>query len=260
MLSFDKLVNDINTQTKVDEYLLSFFSKKNFKEYEISEYADKSQIKAIKIMFESKKNLGERVDDAFSCDPFCREALFVYLMISEDVFLQLRFNAYYEEVSKYGGFDEYQKLCYLTILDLYVDFLLDINNVTKAIEVQRMIVKLTNNFSEKAVSRLAYSYYSIENCDDFYRLYTETKFDLYAYLLLMVTLLIHDEKLKAQEVLLDMFKNEEYGTYLDHVWDLDENDPKQKNFHDTVQDCFDDLKCVPTFFSWVNQIREKYAK
>ena len=229
MLSFDKLVNDINTQTKVDEYLLSFFSKKNFKEYEISEYADKSQIKAIKIMFESKKNLGERVDDAFSYDPFCREALFVYLMISEDVFLQLRFNAYYEEVSKYGGFDEYQKLCYLTILDLYVDFLLDINNVTKAIEVQKMIVKLTNNFSEKAVSRLAYSYYSIENCDDFYRLYTEATFDLYAYLLLMVTLLIHDEKLKAQEVLLDMFKNEEYGTYSDHVWDLDENDPKQKD-------------------------------
>lgn len=260
MHSFDSLVNDINTQTKVDEYLLSFFSKNNFKDYQISEHANKSQIKAIKKMFESKKNLNERVEEAFDYDPFCREALFVYLMISEDVFLQLRFDAYYEEVSKFGGFDEYERLCYLTILDLYVDFLLDIDNVTKAIEVQRMIIKLTNNISEKAVSRLSYSYYSLENWKDFYRLYTDAKFDLYAYLLLTVTLLIHDEKLKAEEVLMDMFNNIEYGTYLDHVWDLDIEDPKQKEFHDTVQDCFEDLKCVPTFFSWVNKVREKHAK
>lgn len=260
MLNFNKLVSDINTQTKVDEYLLNFFTKKNFKEYEINENANKSQVKAIKVMFESKKKMGERIQDAFAYDPFCIEALFAYLMISEDVFLQLRFNTYYDEASKYGSFDEYQKHCYLVILDLYVEFLLDINNVTKAIEIQRLIIKLTNNISEKSVSRLAYAYYSLENCDDFYRLYTEAKFDLYAYLLLMVTLLIHDEKLKAQEVLLDMFENIEYGTYLDHVWDLDETDPKQKQFQDIVHDCFDDLKCVPTFFSWVNKTREKYGK
>lgn len=260
MLSFENLVNDIDSQTKVEEYLLNFFNKKNYKEYEISDLANEDQIKAIKIMFESKKTLIDRVDDAFNYDPFCAEAFFTYLMISEDVFLQLRFNDYYNEASKYGSFDEYEKVNYIKILDFYVDFLLDICNVTKAIIVQKLIIKLTNKYTKKATSRLAYAYYGVENADDFYRLYCDSKFDTYEYLLLLVTLLKHDESLRAQEVLLDMFKNIEYGTYLDHVWDLDENDPTQKEFADTVEDCFDDLNSIPTFFSWVNRIREKYEK
>lgn len=260
MLSFENLVNDINEKTKVEEYLLSFFDKKNFKEYEISDKANKDQVKAIKIMFESKKALADRLEDAFEYDPFCVEALFTYLMISEDVFLQLRFNVYYNEASKYGGFDEYEKENYIKILDFYVDFLLDICNVTKAIVVQKLIVKLTNKYTNKAVSRLAYAYYGIEEDNDFYRLYCESEFGAYEYLLLLVTLLKHDEDIKAQEVLMDMFKNIKYAIYLDHVWDLDENDPEQKAFADTVEDCFDDLNSIPTFFSWVNKIREKYAK
>ena len=51
MLNFSNLVNDVNEKTKVDEYLLSFFSKKNFKDYEISNLVDKDQKKAIKILF-----------------------------------------------------------------------------------------------------------------------------------------------------------------------------------------------------------------
>ena len=260
MLKFDDLVNNINNETKIEEQLLSFFTKKNYAEYEISEDANKKQVKAIKTMFDSKKDLSDRIDNAFDYDPFCIEAFFAYLMISEDVFIQLRFNAYYDELDKYGSFSSYQRYCYLNILNFYVDFLLDINNVTKAISVQKMIVKLTNTYSSKSVSRLAYSYFSIEDDDDFYRLYAETEFDTYEYILLIITLLKHDETLKAQEVLLDMFKNIEYGTYLDHVWDLDENDPKQKEFAVAVNECFEDITSIPTFFSWVNQTREKYCK
>lgn len=260
MLNFEKLVNDIDSETKVEEYLLSFFARKNYEKYEVSENAKDNQIKAIKIMFESKKPLAERVDNAFSYDPFCIEALFTYLMITEDVFLQLRFNDYYDEASKYGSFDEYQKECYIKILDFYVDFLLDICNVTKAIVVQKLVIKLTNTHSKKAISRLAYAYYGIEDCDNFYKLYTETDFGTYEYILLLITLLKHDEDIKAQEVLNDMFKNIEYATYLDHVWDLDESDPIQKEFGDTIQDCFDDINSIPTFFSWVNRIREKNEK
>lgn len=260
MLSFENLVNDINSETKVEEYLLSFFNKKNYKEYEVSKLANKDQEKAIKIMFESKKALSERIEDAFNHDPFCVEALFTYLMITEDVFLQLRFNDYYNEASKYGSFDEYQKQCYIKILDFYVDFLLDICNVTKAIVVQKLVIKLTNSYSKKAVSRLAYAYYGIEDSEAFYRLYAEAELGAYEYILLLVTLLKHDEDIKAQEVLLDMFKNIEYATYLDHVWDLDESETAQKEFADTVQDCFDDISSIPTFFSWVNRIREKYCK
>lgn len=260
MLSFNKLVSGIKADSKVDEYLLNFFTKKNFKEYKLREDLNRKQLKAIKIMFESKKNIVDRIDDAFDVDPFCIEALFSYLMTSEDIFLQLRFNAYLEKLNEYPMFNDYAKDCYIKILNFYVDFLLDINNCTKAIEIQKLVVKLTNKFTSDTVSKLAYAYHTIEDAEGFYRLYTEAKFTAYEYLLLMITLLKHDEKLKAQEVLLDMYDNIEYGTYLDHVWDLDENDPKQKEFNDIVQDCFDDLNSIPTFFSWVNKTREKYVK
>lgn len=257
MLSFNSLISNVNEKTKVDEYLLNFFNKKNFKEYEIPAEANKKQTKAIKTMFESKKEMKERIEEAFDYDPFCREAFFAYLMISEDVFVQLRFNAYYDEANNYGRFDYYQRECYLSILDFYVDFLLDIGNLTKAINVEMLIVKLTNSFSKKSVSRLSYAYFTKEDSEGFYRLYTEADFDAYEYVLCMVTLLKNDEDLKAQEVLADMFKNNKYGIYLDHVWDLDENDPEQKDFMNTIEDIFDDIKSYPTFFSWVNKTREK---
>lgn len=260
MLNFNNLVNDINTDIKIEDYLEKFLSKKNLKEYSISPLANKNQIKAIKIMFESKKTLAQRIDNAFEYDPFCVEALFTYLMISEDVFLQLRFDSYFDEASRYADLDEYEKICYIEILNFYVDFLLDIRNVTKAIVVQKLIVKLTNEYSKKSVSRLAYAYYEIEDAEDFYRLYAEAEFDVYEYILCLITLLKHEEDIKAQEVLLDFFKNNEYGTYLDHVWDLDESDEKQKQFADTILDCFDDINSIPSFFSWVNRIREKYGK
>lgn len=260
MLNFNKLVNGINSDIKVEDYLLNFFTKKNFKEYKIKGEPERKQLKAIKIMFESKKSIVERVEDAFDQDPFCIEAIFANLMVNEDVFIQLRFNAYLQELDDYPRFNDYRKDCYIKMLNFYVDFLLDINNCTKAIEIQKLVVKLTNKYTPQTVSKLAYAYFTIEDENGFYRLYTEAKFEIYEYLLLMVTLLKHDENLKAQEVLLDMYKNIEYGTYLDHVWDLDLNDPEQKDFHDTVQDCFEDLNCIPTFFSWVNKTREKYEK
>ena len=260
MVKFENLVAGINSQTKVEEYLLNFFNKKNFKDYYISPNANNKQIKGIKILFESNKSLLERVEDSLEINPFCVEAIFIYLMLSEDVYVQYRFDAYYEEASLYGGFDEYQKENYIKILDLYVDFLLDICNVTKAIIIQKLIVKFTNTYTKSSISKLAYSYYSIEDEKEFYNLYLNAEFDAYEYILLLVTLLKHDEKLKAQEVLLDMFKNIEYGTYLDHVWDLDEADEKQKEFSKTVEECFDDINSVPTFFSWVYKAREKYEK
>lgn len=260
MLNINSLINGITSETNIHDYLLAFFTKKNFSNYEINKDANNKQIKAIKMMFCSKKDMLDRIEDVFETDPFCFEATFAYLMISEDVYIQLRFDSFLEEVNDYADFDDYQKHNYIKILDLFVDFLLDINNITKAISVQKLIVKLTNSFSKQSVSRLAYAYFSLENYEDFYKLFAETDFDAYEYILLIITLLKHDEKLKAQEVLLDMFDNVQYSTYLDHVWDLDENDEVQKEFSDIVQDCYDDISSIPTFFSWVNSIREKYAK
>lgn len=257
MLSLNNLVNDIEKDAKIEDYLDGFFTKENYKKYDISDKANKDEVKAIKTMFESRKPIIDRIEVALEYDPFCVEAVFSYMMLSEDVFVYLRYESYYKQVSKYAGLDDYQKQCYIKILDFYVEFLLDISNCTKAIEVQRLIVKLTNSFSQQAVSRLAYAYHTIEDDTDFYRLYTEAEFDIYAYLLLLVTLLKHDESLKAEEVLFDMYKNIEYSTYIDHVWDLDEQDPKQKEIAKIVNDCYDELNAVPTFFSWVNKTREK---
>jgi len=260
MLNFDNLVSNLNKDTKVEEYLQDFFVSKNFKQYKISNLADSEQIKAIKTMFTSRKSLTDRIDDAFDCDPFCVEAMFSYLMLKEDVYIQMRFNEYYSKISGYATFDDYERKCYIEILNFFVDFLLDAGNITKAIEVEKMIIRLTNNYTSKSISRLSYAYFTLEDADGFYRLYTNVSFDLYGYLLLIITLLKHDDELRAQEVLLDMYEHNEYGTYLDHVWDLDDSDPKQKEFADIVDECYNDINAVPTFFFWVNKIREKYEK
>ncbi len=260
MIDFNNLINNINANEKIEVYFQNFFTKENFKSYKINEKANKEQTKAIKVMFESKKNLLDRVEESFSYDPFCVEAFFVYMMLSEDVFLQLRFNSYYEDAKLFGSFDAYQKECYLKILDFYVEFLLDINNITKAISIQKLIIQFSKHFSKNSISRLAFSYFTIENYIDFYDMYLNVDFSAYEYILLIITLLKHEETIKAQEVLLDMYKNIEFSSYLDHVWDLDESNPKQKEFANVVEDCFDDIKSIPTFFSWVNNVREKYGK
>lgn len=260
MTNFNDLVNNAYKQDKVEEYLLNFFNKKNYKEYEIDDNASLDQIKAIRTMFNSRKDLRKRIDDAFAYDLFCVEAFFAYLMINEDVFLQLRFNTYYKYIDDYPDFDLYEKNNYIRILNLYVDFLSDIRNITKAISILKMIIKLTNQASETNISRLAYMYFMIEDDKEFYKLYTNYEFATVDYLLLMVTLLKHDEELKAQEVLLDMFDNIECSTYLDHIWDLDEDDIKQQEFYKAVDGCFDDILSIPTFFSWVNKVREKHGK
>lgn len=260
MLNYNNLINDIDMNKKPDEYLLGFFTKENYRNYEVSELANDTEIKAIKTLFESKKPIDERIENVLRIDPFCIEAIFAYVMISENVFIEMRFRAYFDEAKDFGRFNEYQKRNYIELLNLYVDFLFDISNITRAIVVLRMIVRLTNEFSLKNTEKFAFAYFCLENADDFYRLYTETEFDLYDYLLLIVTLLKHEEEMKAQEVLFDMYKNIEYGTYLDHVWDLDETDEKQKEFSKTVEECFDDINSVPTFFSWVYKAREKYEK
>ena len=54
----------------------------------------------------------------------------------------------------------------------------------------------------------------------------------------------------------DMFENIEYSSYIDHLWDLDLNDPKQKEYYDIVEENFDDLSSVPDFFAWVNLAKE----
>ena len=258
MLKFDDLVNGLeNHKDSIEDYFLSFFSRENYKQYEVDGDPDKDEAKAIRIMFQSKKKLRDRIEESFSYDPFCLEAFFVYYIISEDIYVNYRYKEYYKDSNNFADFSAYQKKCYLKIMDFYVEFLLDIRNITTAIKVQRLIIRLSNDHSQKNINRLSYMYSTIEKADDFYRLYLESEFDAYDYLMLLITLLKHDEDKKAKEVLLDMFRNVKYAEYMDHLWDLDTKDPEQKEFYKLIEDCYSEISCVPDFFAWVNLINEE---
>ncbi|MBQ1568237.1 MAG: hypothetical protein IIZ80_10140 [Erysipelotrichaceae bacterium] len=258
MLKFDDLVNGLeNHKDHIEDYFTDFFCRANYKQYETDGDPDKDESKAIRIMFESRKKLRDRIEESFSYDPFCLEAFFVYYIISEDIYVNYRFQEYYRESNDYADFSQYQKKCYLRIMDFYVEFLLDIRNITTAIKVQRMIIRLSNDLSGKNVNRLSYMYSIVERADDFYRLYLESEFDAYDYLMLLITLLKHEEGKKAKEVLLDMFKNVKYAEYMDHLWDLDTKDPQQNEFYRLIEDCYSEINSIPDFFAWVNLVNEE---
>ena len=257
MLDFKKLSDGIiENKDRAQEYFMEFFTKENFKEYQIDEPLSANQVKAIRTMFESKKRLNERCEKSFSYDPLCIEAFFVYYFITEDVFLNFRFKSYYEKIGDFPDLSSYQKDCFLKILDLYSEFLLDIRNFTTGIKVEKQILKL-GGMNRRGLNRLCYMYCMIEDADEFYRLYLDQDFDAYDYMLLLVTLLKHEDTIRAKEVYEDMMKNIPYADHLDHLWDLDENDEKQQSFYQTVEDAYEHINSVPEFFTFINQVREK---
>ena len=260
MLRYEDLVNNLNNHDDVNAYFMQFFTNDNYKEYVVDYSLNNDQKKAIKTMFTSKKELLKRAESALKIEPFCIEAFFVYFILTEDIFVNYRFKSYFALSKEYGDLNEYDKYCYLKILDLYVQFLLDLHNFTTATKVQKMINRLSNNVSKVAVSRMALIYSLLENSDDFYRLYLDSEFDGHDYILLLVTLLKNEDNLKAKEVLIDMFDNIEYSSYIDHLWDLNLDDPKQKEFYDIVENNFDDISSIPDFFAWVNLTKESIGE
>ena len=115
MLSFQDLVNGLfeDNENVPEAYLKSFFTPEHFKEYQIDERADKMQVKAIKTMFSSRKELDQRIDHALQYDPFCLEAFFAYFILTEDVFVNYRFQSYYAQADHFADLDAYEKMCYL---------------------------------------------------------------------------------------------------------------------------------------------------
>ena len=249
MKNYNDLVEGIKQAKDVEEYFKEFFVKDNCKEYKMIEGASKKEIKALKVLFESKRDLLVRVEDAFKLDPLCPEAMFVYHYLADEMYVFDRYEAYYDQKDEYADFTYHQKFSYIQILDLYVEFLLDIQNMTYALKVQKLIIKLTNQMNAIALNRFSFIYNYIENWQDAYRLYLDNDFDAYDYLLLLVTLLKHDEKQKAREVLLDMLKNIEDAEYIDHIWELSE----KSKFFIAVNNCYDQLQGVPLFFPWASE-------
>ena len=204
-------------------------------------------------MFESRRELRKRAQSALDYDPFCLEAFFTYYLLSEDLYVYYSFRECFSKADEYADFSASRQKRYLRILDFFVEFLLELHNITEAIRVQRMIIRLNGEATPLMINRLSYMYQLIEDDEEFYRLYLSNEFDEYDYLLLLVTLLKHEEEYRAREVLNDMLQKIEYADYLDHIWDLDQSDPKQKEFYQLVDGCSMQVSSVLDFFGWVNK-------
>ena len=254
MADYQALVSGTEKIQDLDEYFLKFFDKKNLKDYAMDPDLNKEEKKAVRVLFESKRSMKERAEAAFEYDPLCREAFFVYLMLTEDVFLQYRFDSYYKQADNFVDFSAHQKKSYLEILDYYIDFLDDIGNVTGAIRIAKMKGRL-DSFDESLISRLSLLYFYIEDAQEFYRLYLNHDFSFEDYLLLVATLLKHQDENKAKEVLLEMFEHVPYSDYIDHLWDLDEKDEEQRKVIASLESVYEYLASVPTLFSWANKVK-----
>lgn len=260
MLSFDQLVYEIElTEPEaVLKYLENFFVFDNYAQYLIDEKSDSNDKESILKMFQDKEPILQRANTVLNNNNFCIEAFFVCYCLSEETSLNVFMNNMYHKQNEYKLFSEYQKNNYLRILSFYVQFLINIHNITFAIKVLKTIIKLEENYSDIYVSRLAYLYCLIENKDDFYDLYLNVGFrQITPYILLMIVLLKHEEELKAKEVFSELLSKFEYAEYIDHIWDLDDVDDEEAiEFKNIMELCFEEICAIPYFFSWCSDNKE----
>ena len=244
-------------KSEAEEYIDSFFVPENLPEYYFPEYVNEAEREAILTFFESDKPVEERVLEAKSLDPLSIEAFFVDLSMHEDILSYSIFQNYWDMLPDYESYTVYGKENLMIILDLFVEYLLDIHNIKGAIKVQEKLHSIPGN-TVRNVPRLCYLYYLIEDGNTYYDLYLKENFeDPTSWLLLINTLLKCEEPDKAREVLNDMFSAVPYSDYVDHIWEIDESIEEARVFSDAVNRCFDELISVPYFFTWCSQNKEE---
>ena len=264
MLSFDQLIYDVEMANPEDvkEYLNVFFVSTNYTDYLIDEKAQTEDKMSIKELFDGKEDILVRAININQNNPFCIEAFFVNYCLNEETVLNILMNNMFHKSGEYETFSEYQKMCYLRILNFYVQYLINIHNVTFAIKVLKKVIELQKESTDVDIARLSYLYCLIENKDDFYDLYLNVGFNQIApYLLLIVVLLKHEDELKAKEVYSEMLSKFEYATFIDHVWDLEDVDDEEAvDFKNTIEACFEEICAIPYFFSWCSDNKEKVLR
>lgn len=264
MLSFEQLQYETGKKEneELEEYLVNFFEVNNFDKYFISELANEEERKDIRAMFEDNEEILERAEIIQERNKLCLEAFYVCFCLEEETTLNSMFNEIYTITNKYKSLSPYEKICLINILELYITFLLDIGNITRGIKVANKICELENRYSDLNIVRLSYMYSLIEDAKGFFDLYTKTSFDeIPPYLLLIVTLLKHDEESKAKEVLNELIDKFKYADFIDHVWELDDNhEIEAEEFKNAMEMCFNELCSIPNFFSWCSENKEKILK
>ena len=99
--------------------------------------------------------------------------------------------------------------------------------------------------------RLSYLYSCLEDLDSFYNLYLDSGFkEAFSYILLLVVCLKHGDKQKAKEVFGEFLSSFKYASYIDHIWDLDDNDDDGAvEMRMTMSACYSEICSIPNFFS-----------
>ncbi len=241
---------------EVLNYIDNFFLPENLPDYSYPDYANDRERTAIEVMFDEDLTLEDRIKKAREIDRYCIEAFFTELSMREETLAYNLFREYEEDLSSISQLDRYGRENLMIILDLFVEYLIEIRNYKTAIRLQKRI----NDVSEEGANyvRLGYLYSFIEDSDAFYDLYLDGKVkDASCYLLLILTLLKNEEEVKAKEVLNEMFAVIPYSEYIDRIWELDTSIEEASVFADCVDRLFDELCSVPYFFNWCAKNKEE---
>ena len=124
-------------EERLSEDIRDFFREENLESYRIPDIATELERNAIACLFDEEKEIPERIKDAREIDPLCIEAFYLELCLSEDTSSYHIFGRYDRMKDAYPSFTPYGKENYRLILDFYVEFLLDMHNITQGIRVQK---------------------------------------------------------------------------------------------------------------------------
>ena len=257
LFDYDKLVDTVKRTepSKRLEYLSNFFVSKNLKNYVIRKDSSLPYKLVLKYLFSSHLNIEERAYKAIDKYVFCYEAVFIIYMVSDEAYAYSYFKYYYEMKDSFPGFSDNEKAAYLKILDLYVDFLIEIGNYTQAQKIENLLMMFSNADTNKEIDRMIYILYMKEDAKEMYKLYCENNdISIESYILLMITLLKNDEELKTKGVLSEFVSKYTYGEYLGRIWDLDTKEEDAMEFFDIVDSCYDKILSVPDFFATIAEM------
>lgn len=263
MTSLDQFLYDLAHTEKEDirAYLEGFFAPGKFSQYLIDERCDDEDYKSIELMFQEGDVL-EKASSILNKNPFCLEAFYVFYKLEEDLPLYYYFESIAKRDDEYENFSDYHKFVYESIITCFINFLSDIGNISSAINNLKIMMSKSDVLYNNNLFRLCYLYAMVENLDDYYDLYLSTGFkDAVSYILLIVVCLKHNDTLKAKEVYLEFLNTYKYGEYIDHIWDLeDNNEDEALEIKLALRVCHDDLLAVPYFYSWCLDNKEKIVE
>lgn len=255
---FDQLfeeLSDLPFEERYD-YADQFFTNSNYYEYIKELHGNKKREESLKLLFDCRQELFEKVDRILGSDVLCAEAYLIAIFIMPDLDISNYFRAFLDERIRYEELDTFDQDSYLRILNMLVAYLIDLHNYSFSLQVLDMIDKyVTPDLS--SLIRRGYCLMKLERADDFYDLFIQSNFrdPLFCIHLLITLLKANDEK-RAKEVYLAML--ETYPSIIDLVqpWE-NEDDPVLAVFMDALDAAGDDLLSVPYFFDFLASCTQK---